>query len=148
MVGCCDFWKCFVACLFGESSQQPTCRTTCKAADGPIRHRRRGTPCSRSRSGAPVCGPDLPASPDAGTARPWLLLTGLPDRARGRWRALLVVSTLPDRFDPVIRCGASRPTPEAEDAGGGAEDVERGIHPLCIHSRGALGCAHGRSRPL
>ena len=49
---------------------------------------------------------------------PWLLLTGLPDRARGRWRALLVVSTLPDRFDPVIRCGASRPTPEAEDAGG------------------------------
>src|SRR5580704_611870 len=25
MIGCCVAWKCLVACLFGESSQQPTC---------------------------------------------------------------------------------------------------------------------------
>src|SRR6202163_2731470 len=25
MTGCCVAWKCFVACLLGESSQQPTC---------------------------------------------------------------------------------------------------------------------------
>src|ERR1700728_2700677 len=25
MIGWCVAWKCFVACLFGESSQQPTC---------------------------------------------------------------------------------------------------------------------------
>src|SRR6266446_6763250 len=95
MIGCFVLWKCFVACLLGDESQQPTCPHS--------RQRRRWTQV------APIFRQSSQPSALGVTSRIWSrclqVATGPPCRlsARSSHRSILAASCSSGKGETVIR---------------------------------------------